>query len=380
VSNKYLHYADLSETHGRHVAENPANWTDMLATAARLYKYSFDEQLLIHAQKPDAAACAEIPLWNRPFGRYVKKGTKGIALLDDSAGRQRLRYVFDIADTAEGRYRPRTPYIWQVRPEHEGLVEEALGRPTGEIPALAAELAIGHVEENHEDILGTLEQAGFTDYSAFLSTMADSAAYMIMSRCGLDTSALTGPDSGAFRHIGMFGAPELLKALGEGASTISENVLRDIESTIKKHDRAQARLAQNERRDIHDSGHSQKTDDPGGDNLQPAGGLPDTGHRDTGGRGRTALPDDVGHDAQGLSEEAPPDNLHEPEVGGQVVPALPRNRGTGERADGAADGAALEKDPVPEALKDTDPLAWAGQMNALKARAEEIVKTELIHR
>ena len=268
MSNKYLHYAELSETHGKHITENPANWTDMLTTAARLYKYSFDEQLLIHAQKPDATACAELPIWNKPVGRYVKKGTKGIALLDDSSGKQRLRYVFDVSDTAEGRYNPKTPYIWQMKPEHEALVEQAIGRPLNEIPILAAELASEYIEDNHADILETLEESGFNDYETFYNTLTDSAAFMIMSRCGLDTSELTAENSGVFQHINSFNSPNVLKTLGEAASTISENVLRDIEITIKRHDREQARLAaQNERREFYEREHSQNTDSPGRDNL-----------------------------------------------------------------------------------------------------------------
>ena len=119
MSNKYLHYAELSDSHGKHVVNNPSNWTDMLTTAARLYKYSFDEQLLIHAQRPDATACAEFLTWKNPVGRDVKRGMKGIALLDDSQGKQQLRYVFDVADTANGRNNPKALYIWQMKPEHE---------------------------------------------------------------------------------------------------------------------------------------------------------------------------------------------------------------------------------------------------------------------
>ena len=241
MSNKYLHYADLSDNHGKHVVNSAANWTDMLTTAARMYKYSFDEQLLIHAQKPNATACAEFDTWKNPVGRYVKRGSKGIALLDDSQGKQKLRYVFDISDTGNGRNNPRTPYIWQMKPEHENLVADNLGIPLNEIPNLAAELAAEYIEDNHTDIIEALETAGFTDYESFYETLSESAAYMIMSRCGLDTSTFT--ENGAFHHINGFDEAKVLKALGEGASTVAENVLRDIEITIKKYDREQAKLA-----------------------------------------------------------------------------------------------------------------------------------------
>ena len=378
MSNKYLHYAELSETHGKHITETPENWTDMLTTAARLYKYSFDEQLLIHAQRPDATACAELPIWNKPMGRYPRKGSKGIALLDDSQGKQKLRYVFDVADTNEGRYNPKTPYIWQMKLEHEALVVEALGRPLNEIPVLAAELATEYIEDNHTDILEALEQSGFTEYEAFYTTLTDSVAYMIMSRCGLDTSEMTAENSGVFQHIGSFDTPKVLKALGEAASTISENVLRDIEITIKRHDREQSRIAvQNERSNDYDRTEESPSNNPDRNNLPLGGGLSDSRHRDTGGRGQPAVADEVGHDAEGLLAETPPDSLHGLENVGQTVPPLPRNRGTGERPHGTDDEAVTGE--INEELKATDPMAWVGQMNALKAQAEEVIKAELIY-
>ena len=196
MSYKYIHYAELSVDHGQHVASSATNWTEMLTTAARMYKYSFDEQLLIHAQKPNAVACAELPTWNRPIGRFVKKGTKGIALLDDSGDKQKLRYVFDIADTEEGRYNPKTPYIWQMKPEHEGLVQEALGGTFDEIPMYVATLVQEYVDKNFSDILNALDRD--KDLDTLTDTMTESATYMIMSRCGIDTSKFL---DGAFRHI-----------------------------------------------------------------------------------------------------------------------------------------------------------------------------------
>ena len=177
MNNKYQHYAELSETHGKHVVDNAAHWSDMLTTAARLYKYSFDEQLLIHAQKPDAIACAELALWNKPVGRYVKKGTKGIALLDDSGGKQKLRYVFDVADTAEGRHNPKTPYIWQLQEVHQGLITQMLGYSLEDISMLVTELAKDYIEANLDDIHHALEGTGNAE--AFETTLIESAVYMI---------------------------------------------------------------------------------------------------------------------------------------------------------------------------------------------------------
>lgn len=224
-----------------------------------------------------------------------------------------------------------------MKPEHEGLVAETLGRSLDEIPVLAAELAAEYIKENHTDILEAMEESGFSDYDTFYTTLADSTAYMIMSRCGLDTSAFTAENSEMFRHIGSFDTPKVLRTLGEAASSISENVLREIETVIKKYDMEQAKLAQNERSDIYDTEHSQNTDNSDRNNLPLGGGLPDTRYRDTGGRGETAVSDQVGHDEEGLSHETSTDSLHGFDAFGETVPPLSRDRGTSERPDGAID-------------------------------------------
>ncbi|MCL1842428.1 MAG: hypothetical protein FWF79_01300, partial [Defluviitaleaceae bacterium] len=343
MSNKYLHYAELSETHSKHVIDSASNWTGLLTTAARMYKYSFDEQLLIHAQKPHATACAEFDTWKRPeVGRYVKRGSKGIALLDDTGSRQKLRYVFDVSDTGNGRRSPKNLYVWQMKPEHESLVVEALGRPLGEIPAIAAELAQEYLEDNNSDILDILEQAGFTDYDAFVETLVDSTAYMIMSRCGMDTSAYTGGDK--FQHISLFDNSRVLKALGEAASTVSEDVLRDIEAPIKRHDREQARLAQIERSNFYDGELNESTSTSSRNNLQPSGGLSDSRHHYPGGREQSTRLDNVGNDAERLPTEAPQNHLHRLEDGGKTVPSLFGNRGTSDRAHGVDDGAVVSEE------------------------------------
>ena len=344
MSNKYLHYAELSEIHGKHIVSDIANWTGMLTTAARMYKYSFDEQLLIHAQKPEATACAEYDTWKKPVGRYVKRGSKGIALLDESDGKQRLRYVFDVSDTGEGRSKPNKAYVWQMKPEHETLVAEGLGRSLDEIPALAALLAKGYIEEHKDDIAESLEMAGFEDLQAFETTLAESAAYMILSRCGLDTSKLT--ENGAFRHINSFNDTNALKALGEGISKVSEDVLREIESIIKNHDREQARLAKIERSVTNDRQQDSEPSTASRNNLSLGGQRTDTRHNDSGGRGQLAVSDALGDNAQELLEGQPPDSLQEVIDGGGTVQAL---FGSGERSGGNvrhADGSVISEEPA----------------------------------
>jgi hypothetical protein len=126
LASKYQLYADLAERQTRQVTQSMGDWTGFLSTAGRLYKYPFEEQLMIHAQRPDATACATYDYWNKPMNRYVKGGSKGIALLDNSGGKGTLKYVFDVADTEDGRYNTRRPYLWELKAEHEKHVVEAL--------------------------------------------------------------------------------------------------------------------------------------------------------------------------------------------------------------------------------------------------------------
>ena len=335
MSYEYLqHYAELSVDHGQYVASSTTNLAEMLTTAARMYKYSFDEQLLIHAQKPNAVACAELPTWNRTVGRFVKKGTKGIALLDYSGNKQKLRYVFDIADTEEGRYSPKVPYIWQMKPEYEGLVQEMLGGTFDEIPIYVAALVQEYIDNNFSDILNALDKSS-EDLESFTKTMAESATYMIMSRCEFNTSTFLADNT--FRNITDIDSYKAIKALGDGASTISENVLRDIEMTIKRHDREQVQLAQNERGNSNGREHNQSNHQPDRNNLHPSGRLSNPQHRDSRGRGHPTAVDEVGHDAKGLSTETPQGTLHGFEDGQQTVSSLPRDRDTGKRQDDTVD-------------------------------------------
>ena len=126
MASKLQMYADLADRQTRQVTQSMGDWTGFLNTAGRLYKYPFDEQLMIHAQRPDAVACAPLEMWNRPMNRWVKRGSKGIALIDNTGSRSKLKYVFDIADTQDGRYNTRRPFLWSVKPEHESAVIEAL--------------------------------------------------------------------------------------------------------------------------------------------------------------------------------------------------------------------------------------------------------------
>ena len=348
MSNKYQEYANLADSHAQEVIKDVDSWTKMLNTAARLYKYPFDEQLLIHAQKPDATACATINIWNKAMNRYVKKGTKGIALLDNVDGKQRLKYVFDIADTQDGRHGgARTPQLWQIKPEHEGYLAETLGRhlnadnnESRELNAqffqgIARELVKSYIEEHDTDVLQSLD--GNALY-AFEETLINSTAYTIMARCGIDTAAFI--ESDVFKDISSFDTPKALKALGQGISEISENVLREIEATIKQYEREQQRTVDSpvlsEGREL-----DGRSNDNTRNNLSLGRGLSDTRYSDSQEGREPTLPDQIRDDAQVVLEGTEGDNLHgQGAVRGTVPPLLGEggtSRGTLELHNDAVD-------------------------------------------
>ncbi len=224
-------------------------WTAFLTTAARLYKYPFPEQMMIFAQRPDATACAEYDLWNNTMRRYVRRGSKGIALIDDSGDVPRLRYVFDVSDTG-GRENARQLYLWQYRPEHEETVTAVL-RDAYEISGeygladqlekVAAQLADEYWAENQRDILRIVDDSFLEEYDefnigvAFRSAATVSITYSLMSRCGLEPESYF--DHEDFLSIFDFNTPAVVNALGTAVSQSSQQVLRQIGAAIKHYDR-----------------------------------------------------------------------------------------------------------------------------------------------
>ena len=219
MPSKYQFYAALADQQTRQVTQSMGEWTGFLNTAGRLYKYPFEEQLMIHAQRPDAVACAPIEVWNRSVNRYVKAGSKGIALLDTTGGRGRLKYVFDVADTQDGRHNTRRPLLWEMKPEHETVVRDSLlhnfdisdlqGNPLVDrnsdigyvVYSLAQSLSARYYEDNSNDIGYAVEDSfldGLDEFNvsvAFKDALTVSTAYALMSRCGIDPmDYLSGED------------------------------------------------------------------------------------------------------------------------------------------------------------------------------------------
>ena len=258
-------YTQLADYTAQKIAGSYQSWTDFLTTAARLYKYPYHEQLMIYAQRPEATACADYELWNKRMGRYVRRGAKGIALIDHSGDTPKLKYVFDVADTRTTE-RSRSPYLWEFRPEHEQVVSDSLElqydiRYPGSFSDLLEQISSVKVTEyflaHQQDILDIVDGSYLEQYHdydkgvAFLNAATVSTTYMLLSRCGLAENAHFAPED--FMPVFDFNTPQTVDALGSAISGISEEILRNIEVTIKKYEREKLseRSYENDRTDLY---------------------------------------------------------------------------------------------------------------------------------
>ena len=220
------------------------SWTDYLTTASRLYKYSFADQLMIYAQRPDATACADFDIWNNRMNRYVRRGAKGIALLDESSGFPRLHYVFDVSDTGVRR-NSRDPEVWQLGPDLVQPVSEMLSKTYGisgervsqQLADVAGKLVADYWDNNGGDIRAIVDGSLLMDYDEagvemqFKSAAAISVTYTLLERCGFEPTGWF--DKGDFQAIYNFSTPDAVFALGAAVSDMSREVLRNIERTVK---------------------------------------------------------------------------------------------------------------------------------------------------
>ena len=238
-------YAQMADKVATQLVGSWQEWTAFLTTAARLYKYPFHEQLMIYAQRPDATACAEYDLWNNRMGRYVRRGSKGIALVDDSGDRPRLRYVFDISDTGT-RPNSRTPWLWRLEEQHIGPVSAMLERNYGiagddlaqQLTDVAGKLASEYWDEHQQDFRYIVDGSFLEEYDdlnvavQFKSAATVSIAYALMSRCGLEPERYFQHED--FMSIFDFNTPATVGALGAAVSQINQQVLRQIGVTISR--------------------------------------------------------------------------------------------------------------------------------------------------
>ena len=244
MPSKTEEYLALAQRTANGLTRYWEHWTDYLTTASRLYKYSFADQLMIYAQRPDATACASFDIWNNRMNRYVRKGSKGIALLDQSSSVPRLHYVFDVSDTGVRR-NSRDPEVWQLNDDLFQPVSEMLAREYGihherlsqQIADIAGKLAESYWDNNSSDILGIVDGSFLMDYDEagqelqFKSAAAISIMYTILERCGFEPEGYFDRDD--FQAIYDFSTPDAVYALGAAVSDCSRDVLRNIERTVK---------------------------------------------------------------------------------------------------------------------------------------------------
>ena len=307
-------------------------WAGFLTTAARLYKYPFHEQMMIYAQRPDATACAEYDLWNEKMKRYVRYGSKGIALVDDSGDRLRLRYVFDISDTGT-REHSRTPWLWTLREEHIAPVMAMLERNyhvggeelAQQLSDVAADLAEEYWADHKQDIFYIVDGSFLEDYDElnievqFKAAATVSIAYALMSRCGLEPEHYFTHED--FMAIFDFNTPAAIGALGTAVSQMNQQVLRQIGVTILNYERE----AMQERRNQHEESHD----------LHPERGLSDSQPATE----RTAVeaPGQVRQDAENIPEGTPAHPLQSAIDEREAVPASVGDRRNRPETHGADD-------------------------------------------
>ena len=244
MPSKTEEYLALAQRTANGLTRYWESWTDYLTTASRLYKYSFGDQLMIYAQRPDATACADFDIWNNRMNRYVRRGAKGIALLDESSGFPRLHYVFDVSDTGVRR-NFRDPEVWQLGPDLVQPVSEMLSKTYGisgervsqQLADVAGKLVADYWDNNGGDIRAIVDGSLLMDYDEagvemqFKSAAAISVTYTLLERCGFEPAGWFDKDD--FQAIHDFSTPDSVYALGAAVSDMSREVLRNIERTVK---------------------------------------------------------------------------------------------------------------------------------------------------
>ena len=400
MPNKLQAYAEQAERTARQITGSHLAWTAFLTTAARLYKYPYNEQLMIYMQRPEATACAEYDFWNEKMGRYVRRGSTGIALIDATGYKPRLKYVFDVSDTG-GKENARRVNLWELKDAHTDSVSAMLERNYGvsgknglaeQFESVASQLAAEYWRDHSRDILGIVADSYLEEYDdynievAFKNAAAVSITYSLMSRCGMQPEDHFEHED--FFSIFDFNTPRTVAALGTAVSEINEQVLRQIEVTIRNYERehsAERTAEHGEQPDLHDERrlHDSRPED----------------------RGAGAAPRQVRADAPEVPEGASPHPLEPDDLGGDPVSAPAGDRagsaeplraddaeaGVGGRSDGSAEsprpnemggpdehlqGAGGGSDSRGADLRITEHPARGGQLSFFPTEAEQITAIE----
>ena len=343
MPSKTEEYLALAQRTANGLTRYWESWTDYLTTASRLYKYPFADQLMIYAQRPDATACADFDIWNNRMNRYVRRGAKGIALLDESSGFPRLHYVFDVSDTGVRR-NSRDPEVWQYNDGLKQPVSEMLSKTYGisgervsqQLADVAGKLVADYWDNNGGDIRAIVDGSLLMDYDEagvemqFKSAAAISVTYTLLERCGFEPAGWFDKDD--FQAIHDFSTPDSVYALGAAVSDMSREVLRNIERTVKttirrrNAERSQYEYEQQERDLLDRRGLPAPEPDP-----EPA--------PEAAGQVRQATPD--------LPEGASPGAVPHDAPEREPVPAPDGGGADGREPDAADHGAAAETDPGP---------------------------------
>ena len=359
MAAKYQLITELYRRTGVAVAKNPQAWQGFLSSACRNYKCRFDEQLLIYAQRPDAVAVAKLETWNRQFKRWVNKDSKGIAVFDPKGRRNTLKYYFDVSDTHEGYYGSRPVPIWQMDERYEQAVMERLSDRFGDVEStdLASalmETAKNAVEDNLQDYFSQLKDCTKDSFLEELDDFnievihrrlaANSVAFMLISRCGLDANEFF--DREDFADIVNFNTPATINAIGVATSDIAEMALREISQSIRNVQMAekdQNRTFEQRTQALYDKGRQQpeRSEYNERNHLQQTGGLSYSRPNITDRARASAW--QVRFDAQGLSGEAQASDLSQSADIGQAERASARGRADSTPEVGASDEAALSR-------------------------------------
>lgn len=332
TQTKQAYLSELFEDTAGRVTSSLANWTGFLTTVGKLYKYPFHEQLMIYAQRPDATACAEYGLWNDKMNRYVRRGSKGIALLDPASDRPQIKYVFDVSDTG-GRENSRRPFLWEMREHHEQPILEMLKDKFGVsgdnladgFYNIANTLAKEYYDNHKEEMPYFAEDSFLEDYDEdnlrvdFENAATVSIAYTLMKRCGLDTENYFEHED--FSPIFDFNTSAAVSLLGTAVSEQSEQVFRQISLTIIKTER--------ERRNEYERNH-----------LQPERGLSDTRHQAEG--AADTAPRQVRQNEENLLAGTPQSPVQPPVTEREAASPPTGDRPDGEQAAGADNGRLAE--------------------------------------
>ena len=365
MSQKALYYAQLAEDTARRLTGNWERWAGFLATAGRLYKYPYPDQLMIYAQRPDATACASYDVWNDRMNRYVRRGSKGIALLDDAGDRLRLRYVFDLADTGT-RANSRDPWLWTLEDRHgipvKAMLERRYGTAADTLPQqladVAGTLADAYWADHGQEIGGILANSMLEEYDelnrglAFKRAVTTSTTFALLSRCGYTPENHFGHEE--FSNIYEFNTPATVAALGTAVSESSREVLLQIAAVVRQVERDIA-----EERRLWDEQHEYR--------VQAQRGLSGPEHRAE----PAAASGQVRADAPDVPQGELSRPLQPPAPEREAVPASGGDRPDSEGPLGPADGGAAETEPGPGQSGAADGLGAAHERSENAGRGSD---------